>query len=418
MSQRGVELFDTFLKNIAQYKEGDFSSTAYPFDTDQPVYIGELIDPKRQGISLKYAFYVLVNESDHGEDNLFKQYSLVNPLRRHKDDPNFIFRLETGLRDLFSAVRKLATQQCKNRRLKITSIGLSIPSQWTLDFEDAYRRIIIDVFGVPRDGIFFHTETEALAHFLLQDHRALLLESGDEEGECDSVADYEVLLFLDFGGHNMNGCIFNVVYGKERDQNKDASFYGISEPFGAGGGSEHWAYNIGELFLRKLDRFPGYKITHRERQKQLEWFHRNKDCLGPLQELEMIDFGGDMDIDLLPEEINNCFEQSVEEILNIAKSNIEMVSQLKGVTPVVVVSGGTAKHVVIKRRLKDICSKNGIQKLRFVADLNIENDNISDEGQHLAFNENKILVEGRETPMAYGMMKPLLFSACRIIQTH
>nr|XP_036575612.1 uncharacterized protein CTRU02_14402 [Colletotrichum truncatum]KAF6782215.1 hypothetical protein CTRU02_14402 [Colletotrichum truncatum] len=195
MSQRGVELFDTFLKNIAQYKEGDFSSTAYPFDTDQPVYIGELIDPKRQGISLKYAFYVLVNESDHGEDNLFKQ--------------------------------------------------------------------------------------------------ALLLESGDEEGECDSVADYEVLLFLDFGGHNM---------------------------------------------------------------------------------LEMIDFGGDMDIDLLPEEINNCFEQSVEEILNIAKSNIEMVSQLKGVTPVVVVSGGTAKHVVIKRRLKDICSKNGIQKLRFVADLNIENE--------------------------------------------
>ena len=43
---------------------------------------------------------------------------------------------------------------------------------------------------------------EALAYFLFKEHFDAL--------QCSRELD--VILFLDFGGHSMNSCIFNVVY--------------------------------------------------------------------------------------------------------------------------------------------------------------------------------------------------------------
>ncbi|KAK0719363.1 hypothetical protein B0H67DRAFT_642726 [Lasiosphaeris hirsuta] len=42
----------------------DFSSTGYPFDGLEPVYLGNNVDADRQRISLKYGMHILANASD------------------------------------------------------------------------------------------------------------------------------------------------------------------------------------------------------------------------------------------------------------------------------------------------------------------------------------------------------------------
>ncbi|KAI8316435.1 hypothetical protein K4K61_007341 [Colletotrichum sp. SAR11_59] len=211
--------------------KGEFSSAGYPFEPGKPVYLGEDGDPDRHEISLKYAFYILVDEADHGKDSFFEQYALVNPLRKYRNDVDFRQRLRRGLVELFSAVRDMAREQCESEGLRITSIGLSVPSQWTIEFEDVYRDIIAEVFDEltrPEEQICFHTETEALAHFLLRNHiKQLLGVHTFRELKRNSSA-HKPLLFLDFGGHNMNGCMFNAVCAGE----ETASFYSMSDPFG------------------------------------------------------------------------------------------------------------------------------------------------------------------------------------------
>ena len=220
-----------------RYENGDFSSNGYPFD-DGEVYLGDNPDPERRLISLKYGFYLLAN----AKDELLEQYPLVNPLMERQNDPNFRARLVEGLKQLFTKIRPHVLRICEKKRFTIDKIALSIPAQWTLEFEDVYTDIIVEVFSQPRSKLWFYTETEALAHFLFRNH----MDGLEFEG------DHEVMLFLDFGGHNMvwspsltrcslwrdihanvdmrrqTGCIFNVV----RSSDDKTGFYCIEEPFG------------------------------------------------------------------------------------------------------------------------------------------------------------------------------------------
>ncbi|KAH9234502.1 hypothetical protein K456DRAFT_1696579 [Colletotrichum gloeosporioides 23] len=343
------------IRTRKKYGEGEFSSAGYPFGPDQRVYFGERGNKNRQEISLKYVFYVLVPEVDHGEDKFFEQYALVSPLRERQHNPAFRQKLRRGLVDLFSAVRIMVQEQCKARGLRVTSIGLSVPSQWTMEFEDVYRDIVAEVFNEvtsPNEQLSFHTETEALAHFLLQHHLEQLL--GQEilfAIQRNKIA-YKVLLFLDFGGHNMNGCIFNVTYAGSGM----ASFYSISEAFGAGGGSEHWAYYMGELFERKLGEAPDCESSTETKREWIEWFHEVKDQLGPIQPHELLDLRAELDdakakFELCHEEINECFERGMGGVLKEAGTRINALG-LKAV----------------ERRVNGFCKRNGIDEPTYVWD--------------------------------------------------
>jgi len=170
-----------------RYENGDFSSIGYPFEKG-PVYVGEKLDPDRTPISLKFGMYVLAG----AKDELVKEYEVLKPLLERADDPALRYRLESGLRELFTVLHKNITEACTRQRFSIAAIGLSIPSQWDLDFESVYRDIVATTFQEPPDKIFFHTETESLAHYLFK----------EEFTKLDVLSD-DVILFLDFGGHNM-----------------------------------------------------------------------------------------------------------------------------------------------------------------------------------------------------------------------
>jgi hypothetical protein len=175
-----------------RFEKGDFSSTIYPFDTQDPIYLCEKLDVKRQSISAKYGFYLLAKPSHE----VLEEYPLFEPLVSRNDDQAFLDRLLQGLKLLFARLRRRVGQVCELHKLTVGTIGLSIPSQWTLEFEDFYRTLVSEVFQFPQHDIYFVYEAEALAHFLCKNHMDFLI-------PCRNVAQNDVLLFLDFGGHNM-----------------------------------------------------------------------------------------------------------------------------------------------------------------------------------------------------------------------
>lgn len=146
-----------------RFAPGDFCSAIYPFEANGPTYLYEESDPMRRPVSAKYAFYALVVASDE----LLEQYPLADELVAGRDNQAFQQRLKRGLEELFIRIGRLTHAICDENDYEIDVIGLSIPSQWTLDFEDLYRSVIVKAFGARyRDRIVFVYETEALGHYL------------------------------------------------------------------------------------------------------------------------------------------------------------------------------------------------------------------------------------------------------------
>ncbi|KAK3311916.1 hypothetical protein B0H66DRAFT_571251 [Apodospora peruviana] len=348
------------LKSSGRYLTGDFSSSGYPFDDRGPVYLGEDTSPDRQVVSLKYGPYVLVNTSD----SLLQEYLLVGPLMERRHDVKFRDRLRRGLEDLFRVIEARVKEICKRERLQIVEIALTIPAQWTLVFEDLYRNIVADVFKCPSSNIFFCTETEALANFLLTDH----LEDLGEDG-CH----HEVILLLDFGGHSANGCMFEVIQGEDGE----SSFFQIGKSFGVGGGSEQWEYAIGERCTQLfMDGHPA-AMTFQRRQNCLDQFNRKKANLGPGFEasvrFSIDDEGVPWFLTVKKEDIDKCWEQAYCGPLKVASDSIAQVAKLDAVyhcCPLVVVAGGSGRHGTLRQRLTEMCKRANLREPFFIDDLN------------------------------------------------
>lgn len=178
------------------YTPCDFPSALYLFDDiHQDVYLLDEEDPGRQCVSAKYVFYPLANASDA----LLEQYPAVHHLMGRKDDPKFRRQLRRGMITLLSALKEAAYAVCREHGLRIVKIGLTIPVQWDLEFEDVYRGLILEVFKtVDTSQISFYTEAEALARYLYKSYSHKL----------DPRNHHNAILFFDFGGHNMVRFLF------------------------------------------------------------------------------------------------------------------------------------------------------------------------------------------------------------------
>ncbi|KAK9780721.1 hypothetical protein SCAR479_01907 [Seiridium cardinale] len=360
---------ETRPKTGHRFSNGDFSSLGYPFDGGE-VYLGERSDASRQSISLKYAFYILA----HAADELFKQYRLVTPLRAHQNDQQFRDRLVEGIKQLFTAVRKRVAQVCEEENLRVTNIGLSIPSQWTLDFMDIYRSIVVQVFSHDPDAIFFVTETEALAHFLC-------VKKLDRLVERRNTVHHAVVLVLDFGGHNMvsNTCILNIVYGGDRAP----AFYLIGEPDGVGGGSELWEYLVAEMSIKYVERVHGLSPSPAIRQKLLDSFNVAKGGCGPEFPGQGFDYIVRDHLDcthnvILDEpRITACFNEAMALPINLAATKIgelgtmldtrkddhpstDIQPSASSGKPRVILAGGSARHEGVRKRVEAACRHNNL----------------------------------------------------------
>lgn len=259
-----------------RFTEGEFSSTIYPIDENGPLYNGNVAHPGRVALSAKMSFPSLVS-NEFGLELHKEGYALVLSHLELLQDDEVCQRAKQGIKELFKAIYRRFRVQFSGRKLRVTikAIGLSIPAHWTLEYEDLYRKIIMETFNNFQGDIFFLTEAEALAHYMFRDHRELLIscERGaqheqdqereeDEDDEEDEDEDEEdddedekderdegseedgyreqdegrkrnpgrtVVLIMDFGGHNMNGCLIDIASGLEGEH---PGFYHLTKAQG------------------------------------------------------------------------------------------------------------------------------------------------------------------------------------------
>lgn len=148
---------------------------------------------------------------------------------------------------------------------------------------------------------------------------------------------------------------------------------------GADGGSELWEYLVAEMSLKYVQH--EYKIAPSAQMKQrlLDSFNSAKGGCGP--EFPGEGFycavkdrrGKTYNIDFDEVKITNCFDQAVALPLALARDRTEELKRLLAFQekihtsadipvekPRVILAGGTARHEGIRRRIQDICQRNGI----------------------------------------------------------
>lgn len=184
----------------------DFSSSCFPFDDGDP-YIGNHPDTSRIATSIKPAILLLcdlepatlrslVLEYPHGEILLRKKYT-----KDRKDKRVFEKRIEEALRLFFDVLRDRTVAACKDENLQVTSVGIALPGHWPKEVENFLTKFSLETFlkghshiKVHSSGIHYHSETQALGHYIFK-HRVQALKS---YGSNKST-----LLLADFGGQNL-----------------------------------------------------------------------------------------------------------------------------------------------------------------------------------------------------------------------
>ena len=193
----------------SRYELGDFSTSCYPFDTG-PAYIKNIVDRERLSTSLKPVFLLLTKELSNDDLlPLISEYPNSNELltrisELHPRHNNFRRKLETAVKNFFQYLGKRTIETCKQHGFRITTVGIADPGQWPADVEDYMAEVFLAnfdrggagcrYFPVQRDGIVFHGETQALAHYFFR-HQA------DDPKVCKSKNG--VFLLADFGGQNL-----------------------------------------------------------------------------------------------------------------------------------------------------------------------------------------------------------------------
>ncbi|KAK4235727.1 hypothetical protein C8A03DRAFT_36422 [Achaetomium macrosporum] len=336
------------------YTPCDFPSALYVFDDiSQKVYLPDEEDPGRQWVSAKYVFYPLANASDA----LLEQYPLVHHLMERKDEPEFGRQLRRGMITLLSVLRYAADAICREHGLLIVKIGLTIPVQWGLEFEDVYRDLVMEVFDIDVERIYFFTETEALSRYLYKFHRHRL----------DPNDKHNAILFFDFGGHNMNGCLFGIA--RDQDRPDGNGFFRVGGPFGAGGGSEQWEHHVDEFVSDQYFQQTGVPPPPHERQHFLSEFQKQKGKQTDLRKAISVsftlpDYAGTWRATLTLEDISQAWEKGLRGPLRTAKREISRLAEKmrQGMVskPLVVVSGGTVRNPAVKSHMLALCNAKDI----------------------------------------------------------
>lgn len=188
------------IRSYGRFDPTDFSSTGYPFEENADVYLGNMgneLAPERKPISLKYGVYLLAG----ADDQVLKQYDVLRPMIAFRHDNKFLRKLQHGIKALFRDIQARVEAFCTLNRWRLTKITLSIPAEWSLEFEEVYRGLISEVFMLPLMDIYFITEIEAVTHYVCQQHSDVLFTADLHR---------QFVLFLDFGGHNAVNLTFTL----------------------------------------------------------------------------------------------------------------------------------------------------------------------------------------------------------------
>ncbi|OBR06370.1 hypothetical protein CH63R_10490 [Colletotrichum higginsianum IMI 349063] len=345
-----------------------------------------------------------------------KTNPLLAVMKRNKGDAVFKRRCEEGP---VAAVRTFAAQiemhvQSKNKPLEIVDFGLTVPAHWTLDEMENYAKVLKR--GLPRSlrqgdsrlrNLYFMTEVEAFAHFFFHDP--------DRVEEVLGNVVKHFVLFLDFGGHSMNGCNFFI-----RGADGKFAFIRAQEPFGVVGGSAQWEAAVGEFCAKNTVSSSGamsevsaeiYNRLLKKFREELRMLVRDvfSDIELRAKQPEGPNGGsGDVWTTISANQSAAFFREATSAPLHLAQSQIKELARLQrrcpGVGAKVIVSGGTAKNETVQGVLRDICIAAGLDEPVFVHDNmgSHESFNIA-RGAALATAANMTLLQFMENGAVFGI---------------
>ncbi|KAK0636574.1 hypothetical protein B0T17DRAFT_596038 [Bombardia bombarda] len=360
-----------------RYWPGDFSSLVYPFDSgnDLPRYLKSTIDPTRENISVKYLVYPLAKNGNE-QDPIFTGYPQVQAILERTQNAAEMDRFGTTLTLFYNALFDIINGHCTPRGWTLDRLILTGPVQFDLDCQRICDQHASQGFNLHSSNIHFITEAEALAHSILGQWDTTLATAGYSTSNS--------VLFLDFGGHNMlkNGCLYHVAR-QSNDQNDGAmSFYRLDEPFGIAGGSETWEHYFGDMLVKRCESRARSNLPSEFKQEILDLFNQKKVFMGPgidkgltycVRELETA-----TPVHSTTQMIEESWERSMVGPIGLARDRIQKLAEMRNqdasVDPVVVVSGGTACHMLIADEMVAACEEYGLPLPVFTRKLFINED--------------------------------------------
>ncbi|KAK1622580.1 hypothetical protein BDP81DRAFT_333889, partial [Colletotrichum phormii] len=349
---------------------GSFSSYITVFDESE-AYVGDHVDLGRQRISTKFLF---------GDANgLTPEHPLWEQIAELKGRPQFEKRRQHGMQQVVKTFARAARQRCEDGDvpLEIKGIGLSVPAAWTLDEEAEYSRLLKEAFSKEgrmmrqaANRICFHTEVEAMAHFLMGTPR---YKREVVFGDKDAMT-----LLLDFGGHSMNGCAF--MTRRRGKHGTDVAFFRASEPFGIGGGTEHWEAYVNDLCTNYVRENYGasFELSQEVRSVLLYRFHEavmQMDC-GKFRPMVLRaegiedDIYDHIEVKIPDPESEQMFLKALGGPLELARQSISQLgreypgSKDSGLR--VLVSGGSPRSEIIKACIRRCCADAGLESPQFI----------------------------------------------------
>lgn len=196
--------------------ERQFTSHIYPYDNTSPNPPGEVVYPgnnrllARRSISSKLGMYAVVGISDE----VARQSPELQELRaqvRQKPELKRVIRI--GIEQImYRVLRKVHESLALSRENVpgvIDAIALTIPAQWTIEFEDEYGELLTSawhrVFDCPAPQLIFLSEGQTNAHYAfyrdsvqaMQDRQHLSHRDFFDIGRSKNG-----VLLIDAGGHS------------------------------------------------------------------------------------------------------------------------------------------------------------------------------------------------------------------------
>lgn len=194
-----------------------FTSKIYPFDNTSPSPTGEMVYPgnnrvtDRRSISSKIAMYAVVGISDE----VARQSPELRELRvQVQQNPELKQIIRIGIEQIMYRVLIIIYDDLaygpEYRRRNLDAIALTVPAQWTIEFEEEYGERLMAawerIFDYAAPQLIFLCEAQTNVHYAFYrdtfqawNHRQYL----SQQGLFDIGKGQNGVLLIDAGGHSV-----------------------------------------------------------------------------------------------------------------------------------------------------------------------------------------------------------------------
>ncbi|KAG6354006.1 hypothetical protein INS49_004977 [Diaporthe citri] len=353
-----------------------FTSHIYPYGNTSPnppgedVYPGNNRLPGRRSISSKLGMYAVVGISDE----VARQSPELQELRalvRRKPQLKQIIRI--GIEQImYRVLRKVYESFAFFREPTprvLDAIALTIPAQWTIEFEEEYGELLISawdrVFDCRAPQLIFLSEGQTNAHFAfyrdtitaMHDRQHLSHRGFFDIGRCKNA-----VLIIDAGGHCTNTSLVTVCH--------DDNQLEVLPDRGAIGGTALWAWHVLERAKAAWEHTNPLEAMPVEIENQiLKIFYLNcpdyrEDTGAPF---DIYDCGPNRDIfhhRLSPEELVQTFEDANTHAFSLIEDGIVELKALRRSCEriKIVIGGGSAQGAMWLACMTNLCTRHQMEE--------------------------------------------------------